>query len=715
MNIVGPAGNFLKLQAAVNAGATEIYMGLKGFGARRNNDNLNYQEIFEGIDYAHSRGVKCLLTLNTVMKDVELKSAIKAFMPVYEHGIDAVIVQDIGLIKFLKENFPKLSLHGSTQMTVSNYEEANFMKTLGLSRVVLARELSFEEIKTIRENTDIELEVFVSGAMCISYSGNCYVSSFIGGRSGNRGMCAYTCRKKFKQDDNKIQYTLSPNDQLLEYDEIKKLEEIGINAIKVEGRKKSENYVYETVSYYKNVLEGINRKSESYKLFNRGYSKGYFYLDNNLMNTKYSSNFGYLLGRIKDSKIKLLDSLENGDGIQFVNKDFETIEGVFVNRIIKNSKKVERAEKGDVIELKAPNNSYYVYKNYSKDINDKIDNLRKITKRYMDIKATLKIRYGEEIELCFYTDKAKACVKGLKVEEYSKKKIDSNNIIDKISELGDTTFKISSIDLDYDEVSFVSFSYLKKLKRECATLLLENHINSYRKEKVDIKYIDFNKNNEDKNYIVSCLVTTLDQERAVRDFGITKIYKAGFDISKQKNIHKKEITNTSNLAYNFKQLLDGKSRNILQSVNWNFNIFNNYAIESLENFNNIDTVFLSPELNYNQIRHITNSRFKKGIVIYGHLKSMYIEHKIMEKDYMEIQGEFFDRYILKNNSLGNTEMYLYKPMNLIPKLDLIKSLGIDEIRLDFVFESYDEVIKILNSLKTKTGKYNPYAFEKGVS
>lgn len=195
MNITAPAGSFEKLEAAIKAGANEVYFGLRGFGARRNNKNFGIQEILDGIDYAHLRGVKTLLTLNTIMKDIEIESVLYNLSRIYEYGIDAVIVQDLGLLKFLSENFPKLTLHGSTQMTVANHVEANFLESLGLSRVVLARELSFKEIENIRKNTDIELEVFVSGSLCIAYSGNCYISSFIGGRSGNRGLCAYTCRK----------------------------------------------------------------------------------------------------------------------------------------------------------------------------------------------------------------------------------------------------------------------------------------------------------------------------------------------------------------------------------------------------------------------------------------------------------------------------------------------------------------------------------------
>ncbi|SQA14467.1 putative protease [Streptobacillus moniliformis] len=193
--------------------------------------------------------------------------------------------------------------------------------------------------------------------MCISYSGNCYVSSFIGGRSGNRGMCAYTCRKKFKDEEGKLSYFLSPNDQLLEEAEIKKLKDIGINAIKVEGRKKQPEYIYETVSYYRDILNGINRKSESYKLFNRGYSKGYFYLDDKLMNHKYSSNFGYLLGKVENNEIKLLDDLILGDGIQYVNQHFEKIDGIYVNKIYKMVQKFKMLKK----------ETSYIYQIYLKE------------------------------------------------------------------------------------------------------------------------------------------------------------------------------------------------------------------------------------------------------------------------------------------------------------------------------------------------------------
>ncbi|CAM3056780.1 peptidase U32 family protein [Streptobacillus ratti] len=723
MRIVGPAGNFEKLDAAIKAGADEVFLGLKGFGARRNNDNFAMQELLDGIDYAHKKGVKVLLALNTIMRDMEIKSVYKNFKPIYEHGVDAVIVQDLGLIKFLKTNFPDLVLHGSTQMTVANYVEANYLKELGLSRVVLARELSFNEIKEIREKTDIELEVFVSGSMCISYSGNCYVSSFIGGRSGNRGMCAYTCRKKFKDEEGQLSYFLSPNDQLLEEVEIKKLKEIGIDAIKVEGRKKQPEYIFETVSYYKDILNGISRKSESYKLFNRGYSKGYFYLDDKLMNHKYSSNFGYLLGKIENNnEIKILDDLILGDGIQYVNQYFEKIDGVYVNKIYKNGSKVLSAEKGDMIYLPdIPKGTKYIYKNYSKEINDRINHDIKVRKRYKKINAKVIANLNEEIYIEFSTmnnfnKEIKVGIKGEILNTLANKKITEKDIISKLSELGDTDFEIENIEVFYDGKVFIPFSKIKQIKRELVEKLTLKLISSYKHEKLEYIEFKYPKLEQSTNPFFSALCRTDEQEAKCREHGITKIYRENFDIVKQKNISNKLINKNTNLVSNLYQLIKGRENGIKnQAINWNFNVFNNISIDVYSAFENVDTIFLSPELNYKQLKLMTNTALKRGLVIYGSLKTMYIEHTINNKKYKEIQGEHFDRYKVVKNDLDNIELYLYKPMNLIPKLDLIYSLNLDELRLDFTFESGEEVEKIIKSLKTKTGKYNPYAFDMGVS
>ena len=751
MNILAPAGNYEKLVSAVKAGANEVFFGLKGFGARRNNENLAMQEVFDGIDYAHSRGVKTLMTLNTILKDSEINSMYNNIKRVYEHGIDAVIVQDLGFVKFLKENFPDLKIHGSTQMTVANHVEANKLKELGLTRVCLARELSFEEIKSIREKTDIELEIFVSGSLCISYSGNCYISSFIGGRSGNRGLCAYSCRKKFTDENGESAYFLSPNDQLLQEKEINMLKNIGIDAIKVEGRKKSSEYVFETVSYYDNVLKGTPRPTESYKLFNRGYSKGYFYLDNKLMNFKYSSNFGYFLGaRIGESNnFKIDDEIVLGDGVQFVDENFEQIGGEYVNKIRiieagengnsekkykkQNShnekEKVQKASRFDIVSIgKLPKGTKYIYKNYSKEINDRIIHNIKVSKRYATVNATLLAKKGQEIELTLEIENLKnktisVTKKGNLIEQDAKKLITKEQIAEKIGELGDTTFELGKIQIDYDGISFIPFSELKNLKRECVSELLEKLLGSYKRTAIERKKYNFEpinleneKSKDNKKPIISALVTNDEQENACLEMGITKIYRKQFDVAKEKNLSKTDKIKTgTNLVSNLYQAIMGEKTGVKgQTLDWNLNVFNNHTIEMFSTFKNLETVFLSPELSYRQLKNIKSDKLKKGLVIYGYLKGMYIEHKIFDKEYKELEGEFYDKYKIVKNELDNIELYLDKPMNLIPRLDDIYELNLDELRLDFTFETATEVKKIIKSIDTKSGKYTPYAFEQGV-
>lgn len=724
MNIVAPAGNYEKLEAAIKAGANEVYFGLKGFGARRNNQNLNIQEILDGIDYAHLRGVKTLLTLNTIMKDVEIDSAYYNISRIYEHGIDAVIVQDLGFVKFLKENFPKLTIHGSTQMTVANHVEANKLKELGLSRVVLARELSFEEIKSIREKTDIELEIFVSGSLCIAYSGNCYISSFIGGRSGNRGLCAYSCRKKFQDEEGNKAYFLSPNDQLLQTEEINKLKEIGIDAIKVEGRKKSNEYVYETVSYYDNILKGKPRPTESYKLFNRGYSKGYFYLDNKLMNFKYSSNFGYFLGaRIENSNnFKIDDELILGDGVQFVDEDFEKISGEYVSRITIRGEKVQKAERNDIVSIgKLPEGTKYIYKNYSKEINDRIIHNLKVSKRFSSVDAELYAEKGKEMVLKFFLNNLKgerisAIKKGNVITEDARKEITKEQIAEKLGELGETAFELGNVKIDYDGTSFIPFSELKNLKRECIKQLEMELLESYKRTGSPKKTYSFSNEKIEKEPLFSALVSNKEQEKACREAGITKIYYKQYDVAKEKNLDKTDkIKLDTNLASNLYQVVMGEKNGLKgQSLDWNLNVYNNYTLDLFSEFDNLETVFLSPELNYKQFKNIKSDKIKKGMVIYGYLKGMYIEHKIFDKEYKELKGDHYDRYKVLKNDLDNIELYLDKPMNLIPKLDLIREFNFDELRMDFTFETSQEVKKIIGSLKTKKGNYNPYSFERGV-
>ena len=297
LELLAPAGTLQTLKAVVHAGADAVYFGGSQFGARAYAGNFNSEEVLEAIDFGHLHGSKIIMAINTLLKEQELEEQLYEYLlPYYEQGLDAVIVQDFGVLQFVKKNFPNLPIHTSTQMTVTNVEGAKFLVEQGASRIVMAREMSFAEIRRIHEAVPVEIESFVHGALCYCYSGQCLFSSMLGGRSGNRGRCAQPCRLPYEvygQDKGKINsknqiYPLSPKD-LCTIDEIPKLAESGVYSFKIEGRMKSSEYAAGVVSVYRNYMDRyLNFEAEGYRvseedrqklydLGNRsGFTKGYY-------------------------------------------------------------------------------------------------------------------------------------------------------------------------------------------------------------------------------------------------------------------------------------------------------------------------------------------------------------------------------------------------------------------------------------------------------
>ena len=237
VEILAPAGSYQSLEAAVHAGADAVYIGGTRFGARAFADNLTEEELLSAIDYVHLHGKKIYLTINTLFKEKELQEELYPYLlPYYKQGLDAVIVQDMGVLTFIREQFPDLPVHASTQMTITNVSGARLLEKLGVQRVVTARELSLAEIKEIAEETSLEIESFVHGALCYCYSGQCLYSSLIGGRSGNRGQCAQPCRLPYRTKGQKDDaYLLSLKD-ICTLELIPELVDAGIHSFKIEGR-----------------------------------------------------------------------------------------------------------------------------------------------------------------------------------------------------------------------------------------------------------------------------------------------------------------------------------------------------------------------------------------------------------------------------------------------------------------------------------------------
>ena len=719
MKIVAPAGNMERFYAAVKAGAQEIYMGLKGFGARRNAENFTLEEYMEALDYAHKRGVRIFLTLNTIMMEKEMDFLYENLKVLYEHGLDAVIVQDLGYFRYMKENFPDMEYHGSTQMTVGNHIEAEYLRKIGFKRVVLPREMTFEEIKAIRENTSIELEIFVSGALCICYSGNCYMSSFIGSRSGNRGMCAQPCRKEYTDSKGNKGYFLSPKDQLLGYDEIQKLKEIGIESIKIEGRMKDPNYVFETVGYYSQIINGEKAEERVSEIFNRGYSKGYFHgADSSLINKNYSYNLGKEIGLIFGRELKLKDKVVLGDGIIYLSKDFEKLGGGYLNKIeVKGSKEARKsAESGETILLKdVPRGSKYIFRSFAKEVNDDVENKLKKYDQKLDIKGEFFGNLGEKPMLVLEAVSNQG--KKIRVEKLGEKEIEAaakrsataDEIIEKLKESGDSTFNITSVDCHISEGIFLPVSVIKSLRREAAAELEELLKESYRR-KAGKKYEMPYEEDEERDVILSAIVSNDAQEKAVKLCGIEKIYRRGYDIAREGMLKEQDLS--SKLASNLYQLIENKNNDI--TINWNLNISNRYTIEELSKLGKAETVILSPEISFEKIKEIGKTSLRKAILGYSRLKGMYVEIPLFDRSRETIENSEGDKFTVVQNNIGNSEIFFERPLNILNDMSKMKKLHIDEIVAEFTIETPEEVREILKNMETRAGIYRAFNYERGV-
>ena len=309
VEILAPAGSMECLRAAVAAGADAIYLGGTKFGARAYAQNLSEEDLVQAIEYVHNHGRKIYMTVNTLLKDRELNELYAYLLPYYKAGLDGVIVQDIGAVKFIGEYFPEMPVHASTQMTITNTLGADFLKRYGITRVVPARELSLKEIRDMKKQTGLEMECFVHGALCYCYSGQCLLSSMIGGRSGNRGQCAQPCRLPYQTEGKKPADLMSLKD-LCTIDILPELIDAGIDSFKIEGRMKQPEYVYTVVKMYRKYadqylkLQKEGKGKSSYHVSEadkrellatyqrRGYCEGYYYQHNgkNMVSLKRPKN-----------------------------------------------------------------------------------------------------------------------------------------------------------------------------------------------------------------------------------------------------------------------------------------------------------------------------------------------------------------------------------------------------------------------------------------
>ncbi|KMT22652.1 DUF3656 domain-containing U32 family peptidase [Clostridium cylindrosporum] len=680
--ILAPAGNFECLKAAVLNGADAVYVGGSEFSARKYASNFSREEMIEAVRYCHSYNVKLYVTMNTLLSNKEIQGALEYAAFLYEVGVDAIIVQDIGFLKLLRDKLPELEVHGSTQMTVHNLEGVNLLYNMGVKRVVLSRELSIEEIKYIKENTKAEIEVFVHGALCICFSGQCLFSSMIGGRSGNRGTCAQSCRMEYSLDGGKKSHILSPKDlSTLEY--IEKLVEIGVDSLKIEGRMKRFEYVATVVSSYKKAIEG-RRESKDIKnvtqIFNRGGFTSAFMHKNegkNMMSYDRPKNWGTYLGDVIGAKgkfcdIRLVSELNLEDGVEVFGKD----KGAKVSKIKKGNIEVESASKGDIVTiyLEGAKAGDKIYK--SSDIL-----LLKSAKETIDPKSSPKrgirgefiAKIGEEPILTVRIDsgnvykEGKIFRKSLEnfeeilvnvTSDISERAINKPTTKEKVEEslrkLGDTPFEFESLNVDIEEGIIIPVSRLNAMRREVIDSLIDKL--QGKKEKLGVN-IEYNKKPSSDNKRLVVCTTDIKSAKEAHNEGVDLVFYGGenlrFNPTKIREIAKlnnegikiypwfseivlEELDKVKeDIAYLKENGVDKALcsnlgvYSILKESGYDvfldkgFNVFNSKACETFES----EGVLLSPELNVKQLRDtVSKTEIKTMIHIHGRQKLMVSRH-----------------------------------------------------------------------------------------
>jgi len=585
--LLSPVGDFECLKAAVQNGAKAVYLGASSFNARAKATNFDTENLKKAIKYAKARNVKVHLTLNTLIKNNEFLDAVNLAIESYNLGVDAIIVQDFGLAKFLLENYPEIPLHASTQMTVHNLTGVNQLASLGFSRVVLSRELSLDEIKYIKNNTNTELEVFIHGALCISYSGQCLLSSMIGGRSGNRGLCAQPCRLPFELIEKDINnqkeilldkgYLLSPRDNCaIEF--LPELIKYGVNSFKIEGRMKTPTYVGTVTRIYrkyidlvlkninldnellrkmirenleiKNITTGLSDREELIQVFNRGgFSTGHLRKDENkeLIFREKPNNMGIYLGTITHInenkghlKLKLENTLSIGDKVSINNESYtvselmidnQNYDSLEKNKIVKIGRMKGKISVGNkVYRIETAKLNKFIAPSFKEE-----KNLKKVY-----IFGEICIKKNERISLKVWSDEG--FYKGIEIIKFSENTpdealnnpINKEKVIKQISKTGTTEFEFKNIEITLDDGLFVQMSALNDLRRLALEELENAVITKNSHNLLPIKNLDvLEENREDVEKNENSKIINKKQISL-----LLNIINTEYDYSKLENINK---------------------------------------------------------------------------------------------------------------------------------------------------------------------------------
>ena len=727
MELLSPAGNIQCLKAAVQNGADAVYLGIKTFSARANADNFTFEELSEAVCYCHLRDVSVYLTLNTLIDDENMELALGNAKKAYSCGIDGIIVQDMGLAMQIRKMLPDMRLHASTQMSVINPKEAILLKNLGFKRVIAAREATLEQIKALVA-TGIEVEVFGHGSLCVCYSGQCELSYFNGGKSGNKGSCAQPCRLSYSLFSNNrtvASKNLLSTKDIAVMDDIDKVVSSGVVSLKIEGRMKSAEYVAIITKTYRKALSGIlsdKDRQDAMMAFNReGFSKGYMFSNpgKEMMAYNFSGNTGVRIGTVtKINKEKNLIQIEssrnlvNGDGISFPKSNI----GMYVNILKKNGNLYGLICRNGVPEPNEP--VYMTYdkelmeqaqKSYADDFSRKIPINGHFTSK-IGTKASLTVKDTKNNVYTAYSDLAAQKANNPDADE---------DILKNLMKTGNTVFEFESLTKDTDTATFLPSKSVNALRRDAleGLALLRQSINRNSVSNISPKYenISISIAGIDKRPGISLFFFEDRQDFDIRDIDADRIYMPY--LMYQKYYHDSRAYSYIPMGASLESIGRDQKKFISSSLgileipgdkvlDSGVNCLNTYTADFLSGYEGIKAIHLSHELPIDSIRRFAglNKTMSFEYLAYGRvavmktkycIKSTFAKTNVSEEEmYLnDRQKKRID--IVTYPDCDTTYLLGAFTVNNLANKDLIRKSGADTLRINVYKETKEEVKDII--------------------
>lgn len=716
-----PVGDMECLKQAIANGADAVYGSCQNFGARKFAKNFTNEEIIEAIRLCHLYDVKFYATMNTLVKDSEVPYFLGQIEFLYKQGVDAVIMQDFGMISYVLKRYPNLEVHASTQFNNSSLDVVKMLYDMGVKRVVLSRELSLEEIEEI--NVPIEKEVFVHGALCISYSGCCLMSSMIGGRSGNRGECAGSCRLPYKLFYN--QQLLSASSYLLSTKELntsyhfRELLDSNIDSFKIEGRMKSPEYVGFITKLYRHLIDSygditnLDLETEKLKtIFNREFTSGHlFHCDvDDLMNTVSPNHIGLPIGKAvqvtsEKIKIQLNKDLHQGDGIRFL----ESGKGFIINYLYDaNGLLVSEVHHGE---------SCYIDNKVGLSQNESVSKtmdyllmqeMKQLPSRNISITFLVKAHIGQPFSVEISDGVRSFQASGSVVQESITSPVSDVRIRTQLEKLGGTPFYSKSTVIDMDSNIFIPLREINELRRSLVQQLLVSRMLPRYQPKIE--NVDFPKLQLTYDVSKSALVYTEEQMEACLKLGFQRIYTPNLSLYKQNQIHNSVYYAVPRCLFQVEGEL--KPRSLVRDFcdfsyyddlvgDYTLNVYNIYTAYYLYQLG-LSKITLSVELSVSEILDFFH-RFENAfgvrpnveIVGYGRVEDMIIKDNILnlkedcyEYSLVDLRERKFPVYY----SQGKTTILNYQTQ---PISELVSLKDFVSIRYQFFKETKDELISIV--------------------